>query len=249
MIVGKPCGVSRTIRRPATSRSSACQRMRWTTSVSRPSPRDAMSSMPNRSSSTLWSPPFSASLRTRNNSSALLVRMACHRQAHGEHRAFARLACHRHVAAHHARELAGDGKPEPRPAVALRGRGIGLAELLKQLGLLFGGHPDAGVGDGELDEAAAIAHLACGKLDLARFGELAAIAQEIEQYLPQPHGVDGQCSEVLLSLRLLSSISRNRRAFWIASTDWAANVCRRSMVPLGKLPGCLRGMTGATRPL
>src|SRR5215468_5304911 len=30
-------------------------------------------------------------------------------QPHGEHRALARLARHRHVAAHHARELAGDG--------------------------------------------------------------------------------------------------------------------------------------------
>ena len=36
-----------------------------------------------------------------------------------------------------------------------------------------------GIGDGELDEAAAIAHLACRKLDLARFGEFAGIAQEV----------------------------------------------------------------------
>jgi hypothetical protein len=38
----------------------------------------------------------------------------------------------------------------------------------------------------ELDEGAAIAHLACRKLDLARFCELARIAEEIEQYLPPP---------------------------------------------------------------
>src|SRR5262249_5578495 len=50
--------------------------------------------------------------------------------------------------------------------------GIGLAELLEQLSLLLRGHPDAGVGDGELDDVAAIAHFACRKLDLARFGEL-----------------------------------------------------------------------------
>src|SRR5262245_56760849 len=31
----------------------------------------------------------------------------------------------------------------------------------------------------------------------------------------------------------------------MASTDCAANVCRRSMVPLGKLPGCLRRITSA----
>ena len=36
------------------------------------------------------------------------------RQAHGEHRALARLARHRHVAAHHARELAGDGEAQAR---------------------------------------------------------------------------------------------------------------------------------------
>src|SRR5262249_4689709 len=46
------------------------------------------------------------------------------RQAHGEHRAFALLARHGHVTAHHTRELAGDGKAEPRAAEALSGRSI-----------------------------------------------------------------------------------------------------------------------------
>src|SRR5262245_5849856 len=45
------------------------------------------------------------------------------RQAHRKHRAFAWLARHGHVTAHHARELAGDGKAEPRAAEALRGQG------------------------------------------------------------------------------------------------------------------------------
>jgi hypothetical protein len=45
-------------------------------------------------------------------------------QAHRKDRTFARLARHRHIAAHHAGELAGDGKAEPRPAVAARGQGI-----------------------------------------------------------------------------------------------------------------------------
>src|SRR5215831_5522415 len=43
------------------------------------------------------------------------------RQAHREHRTLSRLARHGHVAAHHARELAGDGQAESRPAVAARG--------------------------------------------------------------------------------------------------------------------------------
>src|SRR5215470_13522762 len=128
------------------------------------------------------------------------------RQPHGKHRTLARLARHRHIAPHHARKLASDCKAEARAAEVLssrgiglaefleqlglaeacateilRGRGIGLAELLEQLGLLLRRHADAGVGDGELDKATAIAHLACRKLDLARFGELARIAQEIEQ--------------------------------------------------------------------
>src|SRR5262245_64270309 len=102
------------------------------------------------------------------------------RQAYRKHRAFAWLARHGHVATHHARELAGDGKAEPGAAEALRGRGIGLAELLEQLGLLLRGHADPGVRDGELDEVATIAHLACRKLDLACFGELARIAEEVE---------------------------------------------------------------------
>src|SRR5262245_44366254 len=75
-------------------------------------------------------------------------------QTHRKDRTLARLARHGHVAAHHARELARERKAEPRAAEALSGRGIGLAELLEQLCLLLHGHADAGVGDGELDEAA-----------------------------------------------------------------------------------------------
>jgi hypothetical protein len=48
---------------------------------------------------------------------------------------------------HHARELAREGKAEPRPAVAARGQGIGLGEILEQFRLLLGGEPDAGVGN------------------------------------------------------------------------------------------------------
>src|SRR5262249_39657565 len=120
------------------------------------------------------------------------------RQAEGEDRTLARLAFHCHIAAHHPRELTRDSEPEPRSPEALRGRGIGLAELLEQLCLLLRGHPDAGVGGGELDDVAAIAHFACRKLDLARFGELTRIAQQVQEYLPQPHGVHRQCAEVLL---------------------------------------------------
>src|SRR5215469_48798 len=76
------------------------------------------------------------------------------RQSHREHRALARLARHRHIAAHHARELAGDGKAEPGAAVAARGQGIGLGEVLEQFRLLLRRHADAAVGDCKLDPVA-----------------------------------------------------------------------------------------------
>ena len=37
-------------------------------------------------------------------------------------------------------------------------------------------------------------------VDLALLGELAGIAQQVEQNLPQPHGVDGQRAEIVLAL-------------------------------------------------
>jgi hypothetical protein len=61
----------------------------------------------------------------------VLLAIAAARQAHCKHRTFARLARHDHIAAHHAGELAGDGKSEPGAAEALRGRLIGLDKLLE----------------------------------------------------------------------------------------------------------------------
>ena len=80
------------------------------------------------------------------------------RQAHCKDRAFARLARHCHVAAHHAGELAGDGEAKAGAAETLRGRGIGLGELLKQLCLLLRRHADASIGNGKLDPVASIGH-------------------------------------------------------------------------------------------
>src|SRR5262245_22701585 len=110
-------------------------------------------------------------------------------QSHGEHRALARLARNRHVAAHHARELAGDGKAQSGAAEFLRGRGLGLAELREQLAELLCRHADAGIGDRELDEVATVDDFAGAQRDLALLGELAGIAQEVEQDLPQPHRI------------------------------------------------------------
>src|SRR5215469_953117 len=141
----------------------------------------------------------SLAVRNRGHGTSGLCALAP-RQAYCEDRTLARFACYGHVATHHARELAGEGKAKPRAAEALSGRSVSLAELHEQLGLLLRRHANAGVGDGELDDGAAIAHLACRKLDLARFGEFAGIAQKVEQDLPQPHRIDGQYAEVLLGV-------------------------------------------------
>jgi hypothetical protein len=98
------------------------------------------------------------------------------RQAHRKHRTLAGLARHGHVAAHHARELAREGKAKPRPAVAARGQGICLRELLEQFRLLFGGQADAGIRDGKLDPVASVRHLAHPQGDFALLRELTGIA-------------------------------------------------------------------------
>ena len=56
------------------------------------------------------------------------------------------------------------------------------------------------IGHGQLDPVASVSHSLRPQLDLALFGELAGIAQQIEQDLPQPHGVDGQCAQVIRGL-------------------------------------------------
>src|SRR5262249_679167 len=68
-----------------------------------------------------------------------------------KHRAVASLGRQGQVAAHHARELAGDGEAETGAAEALRGRGLGLAECLEQLCLLLRRHANAGIDHRQLD--------------------------------------------------------------------------------------------------
>src|SRR5262249_55126129 len=104
---------------------------------------------------------------------------------------------------------------KPRAAEALGSRGIGLAELLEELGLLLGGHANAGVSDRELDPVATVGDPARPQPDLAFLGELAGIAEEIEQYLPQTHGIDGEGAEFLVRFHqqtvfvLLSELTRS----------------------------------------
>src|SRR5262249_19244156 len=141
------------------------------------------------------SPTFSLNLVGAAGSWRICVLAA--RQAHRKYRTFARLARYGDVAAHHARELAREGKAESRAPETLCSRGIGLGELLKQLCLLLRRHADAGVGHGKLDPVASVCHPVRPQRDIALLGELKGIAQEVEQYLPQPHGVDGEGAEVV----------------------------------------------------
>src|SRR5262249_40809429 len=92
----------------------------------------------------------------------------------------ARLARHGHIAAHHARELAGDREAQPGAAVAARGQGIGLGEILKQFCLLFRCHADTAIRDRKFDPVAAVRHLTHPQGDLTLLRELAGTAQEIE---------------------------------------------------------------------
>jgi hypothetical protein len=75
--------------------------------------------------------------------------------------------------------------PEPDPPVAPRGQGIGLGAFLEQLRLLIGREPDAGIGDRELDPVTSVRNPERPQRDLALLGELAGVAQEVEQDLPK----------------------------------------------------------------
>src|SRR5262249_18604780 len=131
-----------------------------------------------------------------------------------DHRALALLARYRYVTTHHAGELAGDREPQPGPTITSGGRSVGLAELLEQLGLLLWRHADAGIGHSDFDPVVAIRHLPNMQRNLAFLSELAGVAQQVEQDLSQPHGVDGQGPDVLLGfdhkpiLVLLSELPR-----------------------------------------
>ena len=104
-----------------------------------------------------------------------------------------------HVASHHARELARDGQAKTSSTVLPCGRGIGLSEFLEQLRLLLRRHADAGIGHRELDPIALVDHFSRKQRHFALLGKLASVAQEIEQDLSQPHGIDGERAKVLLA--------------------------------------------------
>src|SRR6516165_326531 len=111
-------------------------------------------------------------------------------QPNRKRRSAARLALDRNIAPHQLTEPFADREPEAgAPIFARSGRG-GLRKFLEQLTHLLRRHANAGIGDGDGDPIAAV-FLPMPRIDGngAAFREFIGIAQEIEQGLPQPHGV------------------------------------------------------------
>ena len=103
------------------------------------------------------------------------------RNADCECRAFSRRARYGDVAAHQAAELAADGESEPSAAEVLAGGRVSLGERLEQLGGLLRRHSYTGVAH-LVDDVGPIAPDSEPYLSL--LGELAGVAQQIEEHLP-----------------------------------------------------------------
>ena len=90
-------------------------------------------------------------------------------------------------AVHGLDEAARNRQPQAGAAEAASDRGIGLAEILEQAGLGSVGYPDARIGDGEAQQAAAVGGGGVEpQRDRSVLGELDGIAQQVEHHLAQP---------------------------------------------------------------
>ena len=184
----------------------------------RPLPRGATSSTPNRSNSRVWSQPFGACLRTPNRTSD---RVANPIQAQDGAPPGRRTVNTEPLPGSLATvtsppimraSLRVMARPKPGAAEALRGRGLGLAEFLEQLRLLLRASCRCRYRRRQARSSRGRCPLRASQRDLALLGELAGIAQEIEQDLPQPHGIDRQGAEVLLALQRPGGSCSARRA-------------------------------------
>jgi hypothetical protein len=89
---------------------------------------------------------------------------------------------------HERDELRRDGEAEPGPSELPRRRPVGLCEGLEHEALLLGRDADASV----RHDKSQFGRIAGGRHvhdDLATFGELDGVAHEVDQDLPQAHGV------------------------------------------------------------
>jgi len=65
--------------------------------------------------------------------------------------------------------------------------------------LLLRRHADAGVRHRDLNPIASVDHFSRAQHHFALLGEFASVAQQVEQDLSQPHGIDSQRAEVFLA--------------------------------------------------
>jgi DNA-binding transcriptional LysR family regulator len=132
------------------------------------------------------------------------------RQPDREGRATAGLALDRNVAAHHLTEAPTDGEAKASAAVFARGGRGRLRKLLEQLTHLLHRHSDAGIGNRENDPVAAVLLLlVSGNREGALFGELVAVAHEVQQRLAQPHlvGVNHPDRSVAINCELVAVLA------------------------------------------
>ena len=143
--------------------------------------------------------------------------------------ALARLAVHADRAAHQRRQLLRNHKAESGTAI-LAGIGfVDLAELAEQLLLVFRCDADAAVPDHEFHSHVALLHLVtvdalADDADIAVVRELDRVADEIRQYLAEPHRVSPHdigdvvgyrvADRQLLALRLCGKQLRHVREFF-----------------------------------
>ncbi len=113
------------------------------------------------------------------------------RHLHAEGAALALDAVDRDRATHQGHQLAADRQAQAGTAVAARGGGVGLLELLEQARQRIGRDADAGVAHGEAHHVPALpAHLVVGaqldlQVDRTRPGELEGIPDQVDQHLAQ----------------------------------------------------------------
>ena len=112
------------------------------------------------------------------------------REPDGEGGADARRAGDGDFALHHLRKLLRDGEAEAGAAILAGGGRVGLAEGLEEPAELLRGHADAGVDDRKLDGVIEhTGHAGDADGDGAVLGELAGVAHQVEEHLPELGGV------------------------------------------------------------
>ena len=91
-------------------------------------------------------------------------------------------------ATHHFNKTFGDGEAKTGATVFARRGSISLGKCLEQAGALLGRHADAAVADGELqfDPVSILLLESNADDDLAAFGELDRVVDQIDQNLAEP---------------------------------------------------------------